>query len=79
MKITIITLIALGLTTCCLMLFCTSEQRKQHNTQWFEVNNNQVCVVVIDSCEYLSMRPGADFGLLTHKGNCNNPFHLKNK
>lgn len=30
-------------------------------------------VIVIDSCEYIK-----GYRSLSHKGNCNNPFHLKN-
>ena len=86
MKITKLILIALGFITCWLMLFCTSEQRKQreaqfsglpNTTQWFEVEGKHVHVVVVDSCEYLITHIGSSFGLLTHKGNCKNPFHLK--
>lgn len=32
-------------------------------------------IVLIDSCEYIAYSVGANFGLLTHKGNCKNPFH----
>jgi hypothetical protein len=34
-------------------------------------------ILTIDSCEYIALQVGANFGLLTHKGNCNNPFHCK--
>jgi hypothetical protein len=78
-------LIALALTTC-IMLHCTSEQRKQREaqfvnlpdtTKWLEADGKHVHVVVIDSCEYIALAVGANFGLLTHKGNCNNSFHRK--
>ena len=35
-------------------------------------------VVMIDSCEYL-YGPWGNASVLTHKGNCNNPIHSKNK
>jgi len=68
------------------MLFCKSEQHNErehqplnltNTTKWFDVDGKHVHVVVIDSCEYIALQVGENFGLLTHKGNCNNPFHYK--
>ena len=34
-------------------------------------------IVVIDSCQYIAYRLTTYQGLLTHKGNCNNPVHSR--
>lgn len=34
-------------------------------------------IVTIDSCEYVAYSIGANFGLLTHKGNCKNKAHCR--
>lgn len=34
-------------------------------------------IVEIDSCEYVAYSVGANFGLLTHKGNCKNKAHCR--
>jgi hypothetical protein len=38
-------------------------------------------IIIIDSCEYIvSKAPLGDYGwLMSHKGNCKNPIHYKNK
>lgn len=43
----------------------------------FDVGGRRFEVVLIDSCEYISSGIGHQSGLLTHKGNCKNPFHAK--
>ena len=32
-------------------------------------------VIKMDGCEYVYYGMGTNYGLFTHKGNCNNPIH----
>lgn len=40
-----------------------------------EIEGHTIKIYEIDSCEYVGMSVGKNWGLLTHKGNCKNPIH----
>lgn len=38
--------------------------------------NHSARIIVYDSCEYLIMDEGTNYGTMSHKGDCKNKIHL---
>ena len=71
--------VLLGLAMLSGMISCNTPDSNVSKTKTtFQIDNeiNPVEVVVIDSCEYF-YGPWGNATVLTHKGNCKNPIHIK--
>lgn len=72
----IIVIMSLSIMT--LMLESCSEPKKQREVKVYNIDtlNTDYVIYVVDSCEYIVFYSGSStWG--THKGDCNNPIHLK--
>lgn len=75
-------ILILGLATILLIggliISCTDEPnvKKEKTTYQIDSELNKVQIVTIDGCEYL-YGPWGNATVLTHKGNCPNPYHYK--
>ena len=74
MKRLILALAIVGLVSCTEP--GTTELKKE--TTYLTIDNYNIKVVTIDSCEYLWVPKYKGVGL-THKGNCNNQIHKENE
>jgi len=64
-----------------LLLICfigCSNENVVENETVTKIRGTQIKVFVIDGCQYIGTVWGANNDFLTHKGNCNSPFHSDN-
>lgn len=69
MKKAIVLIAVIGLTACGQSSIKEMPQREE---TW---ELESFIVFTIDSCQYIGKSIGTQYGILTHKGNCNNPIH----
>lgn len=70
--------VLLGLAMMSGMISCTDESNVKKEITTYQIGNELIKleIVSIDSCEYF-YGPWGNATVLTHKGNCKNPIHIK--